>query len=53
MGLRVLEATVERVEKGQIITVLKEVDFWGGRAVLVNHMTFFMATLTPLVEVAT
>ena len=31
MGLRVLEATVERVGKGQIMIVLKEVDFVGGR----------------------
>ena len=30
MELRVLEATVERVGKGEIVIVLKEVDFVGG-----------------------
>ena len=53
MEFRVLEAAVERFKEKTDYPCSEEGGCCGGRAVLVNHMTCFMATLTPLVKVAT
>ena len=53
MELRVLEATVERLEEGIYYQCYEEGVCCGEQEVLVKHMTCFMTTVTPLVKVAT